>query len=88
MTLEDRLHAYIDHVDGGGDPYVPDHPIGDTDHEIWISWRTDEKGTILLRITVDGERYGWFMNGRQIKPSWEGGVAGPEVDKWEAVRKL
>lgn len=87
MALEDRLRAYVEHVTEGGDPFAPDHPLGDADHEVWVSWRTDH-GTTRLEIAVDDEQYGCFVNGERVEPSWEGGVNGPAVAEWEAVRRL
>ena len=87
MALEDRLRAYVEHVADGGDPYTPEHPLGDDDREVWVSWRTDN-GTTCLEIHVDDEQYGRFINGQRADPSWEGGVNGPDVAKWEAVRQL
>ena len=87
MTLEDRLRDYVEHVGEGGDPYMPGHPLGDGEHEIWVSWRTDN-GTTHLEIRVDEELYGPFVNGKRIEPSWEGGINGPDVAEWEAVRRL
>lgn len=88
MSLEDRLREYVQHVSDGGDPYTPSHPLGNSDHEVWVSWRT-ERGDTRIEIAVDDERYGCFVNGEPVDPScWEGGVSGPAVDEWEAVRRL
>ncbi|PSP73074.1 hypothetical protein BRC86_10385 [Halobacteriales archaeon QS_3_64_16] len=87
MTLEDRLLEYVAYVEAGGDPYAPAHPLGNGEHDVWVSWRTDD-GTTRLEIRVDDEHYGSFVDGKRIEPSWEGGVAGPEVTEWEDVRQL
>lgn len=88
MTIENRLRAYIEHVEEGGDPSAPGYPVADCEHEIWVSWRTDEDGSSRLEVRVDDERYGCFVDGRRVEPSWEGGVRVPDVDEWEGVRKL
>ena len=87
MSLEDRLREYVQHVSDGGDPHAPDHPLGNGDHEVWVSWRTDN-GVTCLEIHVDDERYGRFVDGQPAEPSWEGGVNGPDVAEWEAVQRL
>ena len=88
VSIEDRLHAYVEYVAEGGDPYAPDHPLTKGDQEVWVSWQIEPDGTTRLDIRVDDERYGQFVNGRQVASSWEGGVDGPDVGEWEAVRLL
>ena len=39
MTLEDRLHVYVEHLRNGGDPNTPGQPLSDNDHEVWVHWR-------------------------------------------------
>jgi hypothetical protein len=87
MAFEARLREYVDHVTEGGDPDMPDRPLSNNEREVWVSWRTDD-GTTRLEIRVDGERYGPFVDGRRIDSSWEGGVDGPDVAEWEAVRRF
>lgn len=87
MAIEERLCEYVEHVMEGGDPDAPDRPLGDGDHDVWVSWRTDD-GTTRLEIRVDDERYGCFVDGERTEPSWEGGVDGPDVTEWEGVRRL
>jgi hypothetical protein len=86
MGFEDRLRAYVEHVTAGGDPLAPAEPLGDADHEVWVSWRDDED--IHVEIRVNDERYGYFVNGRRTEPSWEGGVDGPDVTQWNGVREF
>jgi hypothetical protein len=88
MSTDDRLQSYVDHVSDGGDPAtLGTDGVETDDRDIWVSWRTDD-GHTRLEISVDGERYGYFVDGERATPSWEGGVSVPDVGEWEAVRQL
>jgi hypothetical protein len=54
---------------------------------VWVSWRATDGGNIYLDIHVD-ERYGYFVNGKQVDLSWEGDVNGPDVAEWDEAREL
>ena len=88
MTLEQRLHACVEAVRNGNDPFVPNRSVSNHDETVWVSWRNIDGGNTYLDIHVNDERYGYFVNGRRTDPSWEGGVDGPDVPEWDEVRKL
>ncbi len=88
MVLEDRLREYVEHVGNGGDPLAPAQPLGNDDHEVWVSWGGDDSGNTHLEIRVDEEQYGYFVNGKRAEHSWEGGVNVPDVTEWTDIREL
>ena len=88
MTFEDQLRAYVKQVKEGGDPFTPKQPVSTHEQSVWVSWRAEGNGSTHLEIHVDEERYGYFVNGRRVESSWEGGVDGPNVTSWDTVRKV
>lgn len=88
MISEANLREYVEYVTDSGDPYAPGHPLEGSDQEVWVSWRIDGEGSTHLEIRVTGEWRGYFVDGKRVEPSWEGGVNVPDVSKWQAVRAL
>jgi hypothetical protein len=88
MITDDRLREYVEYVTDGGDPCGPGHPLEDSEEDLWVSWRTDERGNTHLEIRATERREGYFVNGERTEPSWEGGVDGPDVAEWQGVREL